>query len=86
MMQLARMVAATVVALAVWTVSPRDQRSLEAQAPAAIALVGGTLIDGTGAAPVRDSVILIRGDRIERVGTMTAVPVPAGYGRSPLKG
>src|SRR6185436_977077 len=44
-----------------------------------IALVGGTLIDGTGAPPVRDSVVLIRGDRIERVGTLATVPVPAGY-------
>jgi imidazolonepropionase-like amidohydrolase len=44
-----------------------------------IALVGGALIDGTGAAPVRDSVVLIRGDRIERVGTVATLPVPAGY-------
>ena len=44
-----------------------------------VALVGGTLIDGTGAPPVRDSVVLIRGDRIERVGTLATVPVPAGY-------
>ena len=44
-----------------------------------LALVGGTLIDGTGSPPVRNSVLLIRGDRIERVGTMDAVPVPPGY-------
>jgi imidazolonepropionase-like amidohydrolase len=44
-----------------------------------LALVGGALIDGTGAPPVRDSVVLIRGDRIERVGTLATVPVPAGY-------
>ena len=44
-----------------------------------IALVGGALFDGTGAPPVRDSVILIRGDRIERVGTVATLPVPAGY-------
>ena len=31
-----------------------------------LALVGGTLIDGTGGAPVRNSVVLIRGERIER--------------------
>ena len=51
-----------------------------AQSPAkGLALIGGALIDGTGAAPVRDSVVLIRGDRIERVGTVATVPVPAGY-------
>ena len=44
-----------------------------------IALVGGTLIDGTGAAPVRNSVVLIRGDRIERIGTVGSLAVPAGY-------
>jgi imidazolonepropionase-like amidohydrolase len=44
-----------------------------------IALVGGALLDGTGAMPVRDSVVLIRGDRIERVGTVATLPVPAGY-------
>jgi imidazolonepropionase-like amidohydrolase len=44
-----------------------------------IALVGGTLIDGTGATPVRNSVVLIRGDRIERIGTVASLPVPADY-------
>ena len=44
-----------------------------------IALVGGTLIDGTGAAPVRNSVVLIRGDRIEKIGTVGSLAVPAGY-------
>ena len=32
----------------------------------AFALVGGTLIDGTGGPPVRNSVVLVRGERIER--------------------
>ncbi len=44
-----------------------------------LALVGGALIDGTGATPVRDSVVLIRGDRIERVGTVSTLPVPPEY-------
>ena len=44
-----------------------------------IALVGGTMIDGTGGAPVRNSVVLIRGERIEKVGTVESVPVPSGY-------
>ncbi|HXY70204.1 MAG TPA: amidohydrolase family protein [Gemmatimonadales bacterium] len=45
-------------------------------AAAAVAIRVGTLIDGTGATPVRNAVILVRGDRIEAVGP--AVRVPAG--------
>ena len=52
---------------------------LVAQSQRPIALVGGTLIDGTGATPVRNSVVLIRGDRIERIGTVASLPVPAEY-------
>ena len=44
-----------------------------------LALVGGTLIDGTGSAPIRDSVVLIRGQRIEKIGTTASLPVPDGY-------
>ena len=44
-----------------------------------LALVGGTLIDGGSGQPVRNSVVLIRGDRIEKVGTVSSLPVPAGY-------
>ena len=44
-----------------------------------LALVGGTLIDGTGSAPIRDSVVLIRGERIEKIGTTDSLPVPNGY-------
>jgi len=50
-----------------------------AQSQKPIALVGGTLIDGTGAVPVRNSVVLIRGARIERVGTVGSLPVPGEY-------
>jgi imidazolonepropionase-like amidohydrolase len=46
-----------------------------------IALVGGTLIDGTGVQPVRNSVVLIRGERIEQVGTVASLSVPATYER-----
>ncbi|MEO1475839.1 MAG: amidohydrolase family protein [Pseudomonadota bacterium] len=43
------------------------------------ALVGGTLLDGLGGAPIYDSVILIDGDRVEDVGTEDSLPVPDGY-------
>jgi imidazolonepropionase-like amidohydrolase len=40
------------------------------------ALVGGTLIDGYGGKPIRNSVILIKGERIAAVGTVGSLPVP----------
>jgi len=43
------------------------------------ALVGGTLIDGNGGPPIRDSVILVDGDRITAVGTVDTLAVPDGY-------
>jgi imidazolonepropionase-like amidohydrolase len=53
---------------------------------AGIALVGGTLIDGRGGTPVRDSVVLIRDRRVEAVGTVRGTVVPAGYQRVSTEG
>lgn len=47
------------------------------QPAATIALVGGTLIDGHGGAPLRNSVILIAGERIVAVGQVGTLAVPA---------
>jgi imidazolonepropionase-like amidohydrolase len=44
------------------------------------ALVGATLVDGTGAPPVADAVVLVRGGKIECAGSRSACPVPAGAG------
>lgn len=44
------------------------------EAPRRVAVRAGRLIDGTGAAPVRDAVILIEGDRITAVGPGLAIP------------
>ncbi|MFN0179035.1 MAG: amidohydrolase family protein [Gemmatimonadales bacterium] len=41
-----------------------------------VAIVGGTLIDGRGGAPVENAVVLIRGDRIVAAGRRAAVAVP----------
>ncbi len=59
------------------------QRPAPASAPATsrarvVAMVGGTLIDGFGSTPLRNSVILIEGDRITAVGQVGALSVPAG--------
>jgi imidazolonepropionase-like amidohydrolase len=42
------------------------------------ALVGGTVIDGTGAEPLADAIVLIEGERIAAVGRSDAVAVPDG--------
>ncbi|MBN7814939.1 amidohydrolase family protein [Algoriphagus pacificus] len=42
------------------------------------ALVGGTLIDGFGGVPIRNSVILIENDKIVAVGQQGSLEVPAG--------
>jgi len=54
--------------------APVAVRAQQPAAPALVAIRAGTLIDGRGGAPVRNAVIVIRGDRIESVGTS----VPSG--------
>ena len=49
-----------------------------AQTPNIKALVGGTLIDGHGGRPLRDSVILIEGERIKQIGQVGQLAVPPG--------
>jgi imidazolonepropionase-like amidohydrolase len=51
-----------------------------AQAPAVPerAIVGATLWDGTGGAPIPDATVIIIGDRIACAGARPACPVPAG--------
>ena len=53
---------------------------------APLALVGGSLLDGRGGKPIRESVILIRQKRIEVVGTVESTPVPADYRRISTEG
>ncbi len=49
-------------------------------------LAGATLIDGTGAAPVLDSVVVVREGKIDCAGSRAACPVPAGVDVLDLKG
>src|SRR5260370_2929119 len=51
--------------------------SSHAQSRNAKALVGGTLIDGFASKPIRNSVIIIEGDRIKAVGQVGTVAIPA---------
>jgi imidazolonepropionase-like amidohydrolase len=43
-----------------------------------LVIEGGTLIDGNGGNPVEDAFVVIRGNRIESVGSGSGAPYPAG--------
>src|ERR1044072_1292707 len=49
-----------------------------AQSRKITALVGGTLIDGYGSQPLRNSVIIIEGERIKAVGQVGSLAIPSG--------
>ena len=55
-----------------------DPSSEPASEPGALAIVGAQLIDGTGADPIVDAVIVIRGDRIAAAGSRAETAIPAG--------
>ncbi|MBK9166360.1 MAG: amidohydrolase family protein [Bryobacterales bacterium] len=46
--------------------------------PTAKAIIGASLIDGTGAPPIEDAVIIVAGSRIRAAGPRAVVPIPAG--------
>ncbi len=50
----------------------------QGQQSASLAIDGGTLIDGNGGAPVRDALIIIRGNKIETVSRKGQAAYPAG--------
>ena len=50
------------------------------------ALVGATLVDGTGAPPVRDAMVILREGKIDCAGPRAACPVPAGVDVTDLQG
>jgi imidazolonepropionase-like amidohydrolase len=52
--------------------------STSAQSAKVKALVGGTLIDGYGSTPIRNSVVIIEGERIKAVGQAGKLAIPPG--------
>jgi imidazolonepropionase-like amidohydrolase len=70
---------ATVAAIGMTTALAEQEPAARSSQGRPIALVGGTLLDGTGGASIRNSVVLIRGERIEAIGTIESLPVPGGY-------
>jgi imidazolonepropionase-like amidohydrolase len=51
---------------------------LVGQQPQILAIVGGTIIDGTGGTPITDGVVVVQAARIIAAGPRSAVAVPAG--------
>ena len=51
-----------------------------------IALVGGRVIDGTGAPPIANATVLISNGRIERIGPAASLKVPSGATRVDVAG
>jgi len=59
--------------------APREVNELNAPSPdRVVAIVGATLVDGRGGAPIRNSAVVVRGDRITDAGPRASVRVPAG--------
>ena len=54
---------------------PESTRQTDA---AATALTGATAIDGTGAEPIHDAVVIVRGGRIAAVGPAGEIAIPSG--------
>jgi imidazolonepropionase-like amidohydrolase len=63
-----------------------DQRSLVPRAQGTFALVGARVIDGTGTSPIEDAVVIVRDNRIERIGPRASTVVPAGMIRVDVSG
>lgn len=64
----------------------RLSRALPVVASGTMVLVGGTLIDGTGHAPVRDAAVVVANGRIVAAGPRATVDVPRGIRRIDVTG
>jgi hypothetical protein len=51
-------------------------RKLPGRQTGKLVLVGGTLVDGTGRAPMSDAAVVIDGDRIVAAGAQAQVTIP----------
>lgn len=64
----------------------RISRSVQPMATGSVALVGATVIDGTGAPAVSDATVIVSGGKIVAVGPRAATTVPAGARRIDVTG
>jgi hypothetical protein len=67
--------AAACLTLAVWGYANRADAQSQQNV---LVIQGGTLIDGTGAPPIQNAVIIIQGNRIAQIGRTGQVAIPAG--------
>ena len=58
--------------------SPQPTPSPSSMQSQVVAITGGTLVDGSGRAALKDAVVLIEGDRIRAVGSRRRVKIPQG--------
>jgi imidazolonepropionase-like amidohydrolase len=61
-------------------------RQVPAERTGGFAIVGGTLVDATGAAPVEDSVVIVRDGRIAAAGPRGTIAIPRGMAVVDAKG
>ncbi len=66
--------------------SRADLAVARATPAATLAIVNGTMIDGTGARPVRNAAVLIKGKRIVYAGPRRRVKIPPGARRIDVRG
>ena len=59
-----------------WQVAVTTAFPTPSATPPALALVGASLVDGTGAPPMRDAVVVMREGRIACAGSRSACPIP----------
>ena len=76
--RLASRSALTALALAATSPAFAQQPAQQPQRPQPIVLRAARLVDGTGAAPVQNAVVVVTGDRIVAAGPASSVQVPAG--------
>ncbi len=65
------------VVLSFCATGPSQLASVESPTTKLIAITGATLIDGSGRAPVKDSIVIVRGNAIRTVGIMGRLRIPA---------
>jgi len=76
--RLARRSTWTAYFLAAFPLALGAQRASAPRPDTLLAFVGATLLDGTGAPPLRDAVVVVRGSRIDAVGARGGTSIPRG--------
>jgi imidazolonepropionase-like amidohydrolase len=61
-----------------WLYYPDSKANALVYRQTELALINGTLIDGTGADPIKDAVLIIQGERIAAAGPRSSIDIPEG--------